>query len=432
MEPPPKPGLDLADRMADAITRISFARSLDDIAEIVPRAARRLTGADGATFVLKEQQQTSYAGEEVIGPDWAGQHFPEGREPGWWTRQNQPLKIADVDEDDRIPHEAYSQTMIRSLVMVPIGRDEAVGAITVCWAENARATDGQMRILQSLADATAVILDNLKLRGAMEQLLAEKTAALQTVNEEFEVFALTAAHDLKNPLSVVKTNCWTLTEMFGSELSEKPRECVNRIADAANRMRDQIDAMLAVYRQSKADLKPENVDLSALATAIVKELREANPSRQAKVHIKENLSSFGDVRMLRVVLENLIGNAWKFTGKCDAATIEFGRKDDEGSAFFVCDNGAGFDMANVGKLFRLFSRIHRDDDFSGSGVGLASVQRLIHKHGGRIWAEGEVGAGATFFFTLPEAPVTLRLDEIRELEVMPAIKPELNVSIPVS
>lgn len=426
MEKPSKSGLDLADRMADAITRLSLAATVDDIAEIVPKAARRLTGADGATFVLRERQQTSYVGEEVVGPDWAGQHFPENDEPGWWTRQDEPLKISDVDEDDRIPHEAYSQTMIRSLVMVPIRRKDPIGAITVCWAESARATNAQMAVLQSLADATAVILENLELREAMEQLLAEKTAALQKVNEEFEVFAFSVAHDLKNPLSVVKTNCWTLTEMFGGELSDKPRECVDRIADAANRMRDQIDAMLAVYRQSKAALKPEQVDLSRLARSIVNELRDSKPARDVEVRIEENLRAFGDVRMLRVVLENLIGNAWKFTAKRQSAKIEFGRKDDEEAAFFVRDNGAGFDMAYSGKLFGLFSRLHKDDEFHGSGVGLASVQRLIHKHGGRIWAESEVDAGATFFFTLPEAPVTLELDEIRELDVIPAIKPEPN------
>tara|TARA_R110002096_G_scaffold168538_1_gene339377 strand:+ start:547 stop:1836 length:1290 start_codon:yes stop_codon:yes gene_type:complete len=418
---PPPANRSRSEIMADAITRLSLASDLEEVSEIIPRAARKLIGSDGATFVLKETGQCSYVGEEVIGPKWQGKHFPDSSDPGWWPRQKKQLKISDVDADERIPHEAYKETLIRSLVMVPIRRENPIGSIGVCWAEEHIATDEEMRILQSLADATAVMVEDLTLRHTMEHLVAERTAALQAVNAELETFASTVSHDLKNPLSVVTTNVWTLREMFGAELSESALKCVGRIEQAGNRMREQIDGMLALYRVSKADIEPESINLSLMGREILDELSENEPGRNVKTQVVENLIAFGDQRMLRVVLENLLGNAWKYTSKRKKGariTLDVMQTEQDGDVFFVRDNGAGFDMARAGKLFGVFQRLHQDSDFAGTGVGLASVQRIINKHGGRIWAEAEEGKGATFYFTLPTVPVLVKLEKtLQEMEV---------------
>jgi light-regulated signal transduction histidine kinase (bacteriophytochrome) len=167
-------------------------------------------------------------------------------------------------------------------------------------------------------------------------------------------------------------------------------------------MGELIDALLSLTRLTRGEMRRETVDLSAIASEIAEDLRQAQPKRKAEFLITDGLVANGDARLLKVALENLLGNAWKFTGREAHAKIEFGalRHDDGTLAYFVRDNGAGFDEAYAGKLFGSFQRLHGADEFEGTGIGLATVQRIVHRHGGRIWAEGEVGRGATFYFTL--------------------------------
>ena len=176
----------------------------------------------------------------------------------------------------------------------------------------------------------------------------------------------------------------------------------------------QIEGMLSIYRDAKEDHAPENVDLGALALSVFDGLRSVEPWRSVDYIIAPDLHAFGYPSMLRVVLENLLGNAWKFSALEPVAKIEFGGFEDEDGSktFYLRDNGAGFQMEGADKLFDVFSRFHREDEFAGTGIGLASVKRIVNKHGGRVWAESEVGKGATFYFTLPAVPVLIGLDEI--------------------
>lgn len=238
----------------------------------------------------------------------------------------------------------------------------------------------------------------------LERRVAERTAELATANRHLRAFSFSVSHDLRAPLRAILGFGASLAE-GGDSLSEEGADNLNRILGAAHRMGDLIDGMLELGRVVEADMRRAPVDLGALAEDVARELRAAEPGRSIELVIDQGLNVVGDPVLLRAVLGNLIGNAWKFTARAAAARIQVGRQPgaDGADAFFVRDNGAGFDMAHADKLFGVFQRLHRQDEFPGTGVGLATVERIISRHGGRIWAEGRLGAGATFFFTLAGA-----------------------------
>jgi light-regulated signal transduction histidine kinase (bacteriophytochrome) len=195
--------------------------------------------------------------------------------------------------------------------------------------------------------------------------------------------------------------CEIMLEDYQNALDSAGREYLGRIANAARKMGKLIDGLLGLSRLTRKELRKDTVDLSALASTLVADLQRVQPDRKITLVIEPGVQVRGDTTLLQVVLSNLLANAWKFTSKIPEAKIEFGRTERDGkSACYVRDNGAGFDMTYASKLFGVFQRLHSDEDFEGTGVGLATVQRVIQRHGGQIWAEGEPGKGAAFYFTL--------------------------------
>ena len=224
----------------------------------------------------------------------------------------------------------------------------------------------------------------------------------EALRAEQAAFAYTVSHDLRAPLRVVEGFARILREDYGRLLDRVGNDHLDRISGAAQRMNQMIDALLALSRLSVQALECRPVDLSVLAGLVVEELRREAPQRQVEVRIQPGLVARGDPTLLRVVLENLLGNAWKYSSKCELAHIAFECKDGpQGRVFVVSDDGAGFDMRFADRLFAAFQRLHSASDFPGTGVGLASVRRIIRRHGGDIWAESAVGQGARFHFTLP-------------------------------
>ena len=231
--------------------------------------------------------------------------------------------------------------------------------------------------------------------------LQRRAAELAEANRELESFSYSVSHDLRAPLRSIDGFSQVLLEDCADQLNDNGKDALNRVRKAATTMGELIDALLALSRVSRAELRAERVDLSALADTIAAELRESQPGRQVEFIIAPDLVVEADPRLLRAMLANLLGNAWKYTGQRGAARIEFGRTDKDGErVYFVRDNGVGFDMAYVGKLFGAFQRLHKQAEYAGTGVGLATVQRILHRHGGRAWAEAVPNEGATFYFLL--------------------------------
>lgn len=231
--------------------------------------------------------------------------------------------------------------------------------------------------------------------------LTAKAAALEEANVELEAFSHTVSHDLRSPLTSINGSCQVLTTLYGDQLDDECKKFIGYIDDEARRMNTLITTLLRFSQLHRQELHRQEVDLSNLAAAIITGLRMQEPERQITCAIPPGVTCSADPLLICAVMENLLGNAWKYTGKTEAPRIEFGVTEVAGKpAYFVRDNGAGFDMKEAHKLFDAFQRLHSRSEFEGTGIGLTTVQRIIQRHGGRVWAEGEVGRGATFYFTL--------------------------------
>jgi light-regulated signal transduction histidine kinase (bacteriophytochrome) len=235
---------------------------------------------------------------------------------------------------------------------------------------------------------------------AAARLIAAHRANDQT-NREIESFTYSVVHDLRAPLRTILGYARAVIEDHHAALPGEAAHQLGRIRESAERMTVLIDDLVGLSRVTRAELVSDRVDLTAIAHSVVAGLRALVPDRTVEVEIQPELVVDGDARMLAVVLENLFDNAWKFTSKRPDARIELGARD---GAFFVRDNGAGFDPAQTEQLFGVFHRLHRESDFPGTGIGLATVARIVHRHRGRVWAEGAIGEGATFYFALGEPP----------------------------
>ena len=395
-------------RLVAAVQELSLARNLDAVMAVVRRAARELTGADGATFVLRDGDKCFYADEDAIEPLWKGQRFPMSAcISGWAMLNRQSAVIEDIYADPRIPADAYRPTFVKSLVMVPIRTQGPMGAIGNYWASKHMATIDEIELLNALANTTAVAMENIQLYGELEQRVQQRTAQLEEANHELEAFSYSVSHDLRGALQPIGGLAALLAIECDAILDAKAKEHLDRIQAETRRMAGLINDLLRLAQFGQVELKSERVNLSEIGREVAARLRFGGPARQVDFLIEDNLVTGGDPGLLQVVLENLISNAWKYTSRKERARIAFGMiaERDGSKAYFVRDNGAGFDMAAADKLFVPFQRLHHSADFAGHGVGLATVRRIINRHGGRIWCEAMPEQGATFYFTLPSCSV---------------------------
>lgn len=402
--------LDAAEKLIAAIQDLSLARDLKTVMEIVRRAARQLTGADGATFVLRDGLFCYYADEDAISPLWKGNRFPMSTcISGWVMTHREPAIIPDIFQDPRIPVDAYRPTFVKSLAMVPIRVKAPIAAIGNYWAQAHRATPQELKLLQALANSTSVAMENIDLCGDLERRVQSRTLELEAANRELEetnreleAFAYSASHDLRAPLRAIRTFAGLVAEDGENRLSPATLRYLERIDRATDRMTVLIRDMLSLAKVSTATVARQQVNLGEMAQEILHALAADAPGRRAQVQVSPHAFALCDPGLMRIVLDNLLGNAWKFTAQVPESRIEFGFTDN-GSAreFFVRDNGAGFPPEHAARLFMPFERLHAEAEFPGVGVGLATVGRIVAKHGGSVRAEGAVKAGATFYFTLP-------------------------------
>jgi PAS domain S-box-containing protein len=255
---------------------------------------------------------------------------------------------------------------------------------------------------RELEDSQLALLNLLEDLNASTKDIALVNQKLTTTNKELEAFSYSVSHDLRAPLRGMDGFSQALLEDYSDKLDATGKNYLERIRAGTQRMGLLIDDMLKLSRINRSEFKRESVDLSKMVRAVILTLRQNNPARDVKVSIQKDIIIDGDRHLLEIALTNLIDNAWKFTGKTENARIEFGTELKDGKpVMFIRDNGVGFDMTYVDKLFGAFQRLHTTAEFIGTGIGLATVQRVIHRHGGQVWAEGEIGKGATFYFTLP-------------------------------
>lgn len=314
-----------------------------------------------------------------------------------------------VDEMKRVALEMRLLHPVRSEMLVYSKRREPLWVemeIAPIFNSAGRATHW-VTVCRDVSERKASQDAILQLNADLENRVALRTAELRAANEELDAFSYSVSHDLRSPLNTIDGFSQMLQKYDGANLSDKGQHYLRRIRSGTQQMSELISGLLALARLSRDALKVQPVDLSAIARRVVRELQEQTPAREVDISIQDALLTQADPLQMRVVLQNLIGNAWKFTGQQAQARIDIGCDEsgtDATPVYFIRDNGAGFDMAFANKLFTIFERLHPSADFSGTGVGLTIVKRVISRHGGRVWAHSTVGQGATFYFTLGARP----------------------------
>jgi signal transduction histidine kinase len=363
------------------------------------------------------------AGRQML----AAQHSLEIGETSMigWSIAHAAARIAlDVGED-AVRFENRLLPLTRSELALPlVSRGKVIGALTIQSVQESAFSLEDIAVFQTMADqlanavSNAALYDELqdeltrrrrveveirRLNTELEKRVQQRTAALEDATREMESFSYSVSHDLRAPLRSISSYSRILAKDFGHQLDEEAVRMLQRVTDSASFMSGLIDDLLRLSRVTRQGLSISLVDLTALAQVSVEELQQEHPEHRPNVKIASGLGARGDERLLRLVLGNLLSNAWKFTSRTTDPRIEFAAevRNDE-TVFYVRDNGAGFDMRYATRLFGTFQRLHSQDEFPGMGIGLAIVQRVIHRHGGRVWAEGKPHQGAAFFFTLAE------------------------------
>jgi signal transduction histidine kinase len=277
-------------------------------------------------------------------------------------------------------------------------RDYSLRAEKSSRDEIGELVDAFNQMLQEIQNQNAMIIENSE---TLEAEINERTRELKNTNAELEAFSYSVSHDLRAPIRAIVGFTQALIEDCGEQLDDIALDHISRVTTAGHKMDELITSLLHLSRVTRKAINEQPVDLSALAAESLKTLADANPDRKTQITIQHGMADIGDIKLLRVVMDNLLGNAWKYTQKEKQPAIEFGRiQESNTTVYFVRDNGAGFDMNHQNRLFTAFQRLHTDDEFEGTGIGLATVARIIHRHHGDIWATSTVGEGSTFFFTL--------------------------------
>lgn len=386
--------------LTQTIERLSLATSMNTISQIVTEAARLLTSADGASFVLRDGDQCYYADENAISPLWKGKRFPqENCISGWAMRNRQVVILPDVFVDGRIPKEAYRPTFVKSLCITPIREQKPLGVIGTYWSTNHTATAEEVRLLQMLSNNTAIAIENIELQAD----LSKKMNELDDHEKEMEIAVHSMAHDLRNPLSSMLGLGQLLQVHARSQMDERSQKYLDLMVTTGFRASEQINRMIAIFTMNHHNLKKQEVSLNQIGNEVASLLKQEHTEQKVLFMSEPNLQAHADPFLMHIVIENLLSNAFKYSSKKSEAVVRMGLHDRTSSeaTFFVKDNGDGFDNTQAEKLFKPLARLHENSEFQGTGLGLASVARIIQMHGGSVRAEGKKFEGATFYFSIP-------------------------------
>ncbi len=389
-------------KLVKTVSDLSLAPDMSAVMVIVKEVARELTGSDGATFILKNGDKCFYADESSVAPLWKGREFPiEQCISGWVMKNKKELLISDVLADERVAQELYENTFVKSLLIVPIRREDPLGAIGTYWGKKHIATEEETELLQALADVTAVTVQKIQTYATLEERVKERTGELELLNQQLESFTYSVSHDLRAPLRGINGFMNILLEDHGGQLNEDAKKMADRVLQNAHQMTTLLDGLLTFFKMGQKEMVKTKLPMKLIVNEICDELREAEKRRYISINVKDLPEVEGDNVLMKQVWLNLISNAIKYSGKNLKTFIEVGFENKENEIiYYVKDNGVGFDMNYYPKLFGVFQRLHSQREFEGTGIGLAIVDRIIARHGGKVWAEGKVDEGAAFYFSL--------------------------------
>lgn len=390
---------DAMEHLIDVVQDLSHARDLDTISQIVRNAARNLTGADGATFVLRDNEQCYYIEENAISPLWKGQKFPiETCVSGWVMLNKTSVTISDIYSDARVPVDAYRPTFVKSMVMVPIRRSQPIGAIGNYWATQRQISSDELKILEALANVTSIALENVDLYSQLH----EKIQALENSNHELSRFAWAASHDLKSPLRAIENLSKLLEKDVANHSEDMIKDHLGKLRRSTQRMERLLDDILE-YALIENKLSAQWNDFLQGKNILndVMEILEIPP--QFTIHASDKFETVYFKRMpLQQILNNLVGNSIKHRSK-DSGNVWIDVEESGSQYIFsVKDDGPGIESRYHHKIFEMFQTLKPKDQVEGSGMGLALVKKILKSNKGTISVKSELGNGCTFFFTLPK------------------------------
>lgn len=392
--------------LIESVKQLAAAQTIENVQQIVTDAGRKLVNSDGSAIVFMDDGECYYAYENTLEPLWQGNRFPaEECISGWVMMNQQPAIIDDVYSDPRIPVEIYKPTYVKSLVMVPVTGIEVIGAIGNYFKNRYLPTETELKLLQTLADAAATAIGNIRLYNELEERVNQRTRQLQAVNKELETFTYSVSHDLKAPLRGIDGYSKLLIDLYGSVLNDEAKHFVGIIRNSTLQMNRLIDDLLSYSRLERSHLRKEKIDFTNFLQSILntyrKELEEAGIVVETRI---PDIELVADSTGLSVILRNFTENAIKFSKNNPAPKIQIVLSDNEESWIIsVKDNGIGFDMKYHSRIFEIFQRLHRAEDFPGTGIGLALVSKAIGRMGGKTWANSAPNEGATFFVEIPKS-----------------------------
>lgn len=390
-------------QLVGMVQQLSQARSLETIVQIVREQTRLLTGADGVTFVLRENELCYYKDEDAIGPLWKGLRFPlSACISGWVILNRQPAMIEDIYQDPRIPADAYRPTFVKSLVMVPIRQQNPLGAIGNYWAQPHQTTPEEVALLQALADTVSVALENVQLYAELEkqiQTLQSQHLQIQSQRDSLEVFTRALAHDLKEPVRTVNAFLERLNQP--QTPAEKKADYGRFIQRASQRMQTLIESVFDYLHLDQPETKKwEMADMQSLAQAAAENLALLRDEKQTQISVSPLPSLNVNAAQMIQVFQNLFSNAIYHGGKGQDLKIELSATcQTDQWHFAIRDNGMGLPAEALDKIFHPFQRLNTAPQHSG--LGLSTCRKILALHGGEIWAESELGQGSCFYFSLP-------------------------------
>lgn len=396
--------------LTPALDAISRAHTLTDLTRLVVEAARVLLRADGATFMVCEDDLCHYIDESAVEPLFGDLKVPRAHCIGGWVMAQQcTAVVTNLASESRLRPEDYADTWVRSLVMAPIGSERVFGGLGAYWRTQHEPTAVEVRDLEILAHAAAAAVENLDLHDALVQRSGERDAAARR-RDELELGVHAIAHDLRAPLGAIAVYAELMARLLADDGpdaeidTERARAIAQTISDVSLRLTTQIDRMLGLYRFTQAEIEPVDVDVSALASAIGATQKERY-GVPAEIDVTDNIVVHADAILVRLLVRNLLDNALKYSSKEPVPRIDVDLVRDDGQmlTFLVRDNGVGFDEQAATDLFLPLTRVGDPGAFGGDGLGLSSVARVVQRHGGSIRAESHVGQGAVFYITLPSA-----------------------------
>lgn len=401
----------------DLLLETSKALSIDfdipGLLQTIADRARKLLNCKSVLIPILDKECTEYTYMAVSGEhssEILGESLPlEFGVCGWVWRHKRAWWHGVLDELDPKERNVWENNA-RNILLVPLfGKKHFLGGIACMNKEyGVEFTKRDLDLLTLFANQAAIAVENAilydelnELNNNLEKRVERRTLELKQINKEMEMFSYSVSHDLRAPLRSVLGFSEAILEDYAAELKPEIQDYLGRIHHSAEQMQQLIEALLKLARLRRNPINKEYIDLTKLAAEVIEESKAQQPEARFSLALQENVTALGDMHMLRIVLKNLFGNAIKFSQHSAAPQIEFGtyQKNDE-QVYYIRDNGVGFDMANADRLFGAFQRLHSQDEFEGTGIGLATVAQIIHRHEGSIWAESQPNQGATFYFTL--------------------------------